>query len=162
MSFYLFSSAPPRLCATTALNGALPKSSASQPFITPLGASLFLHLPRRHPVQSPFASLRANLRFTPDSFHSLPLRRGSEASLHCRALSDLGLPAPYYFYTFNFPTPATLVPPHYSLCSFFLEQSHDCLHLCNFPLRLSPYAAHLSPVPLAPFSRRVAPPDQWR
>ena len=98
------------------------------------------------------------LRFTPDSFHSLPLRRGSEASLHCRALSDLGLPAPYYFYTFNFPTPATLVPPHYSLCSFFLEQSHDCLHLCNFPLRLSPYAAHLSPVPLAPFSRRVARP----
>ena len=66
--------------------------------------------------------------------------------------------APYYFYTCNFPTPATLVPPHYSLCSFFLEQSHDCLHLCNFPLRLSPYAAHLSPVPLAPFSRRVARP----
>jgi len=48
--------------------------------------------------------------FTPDSFHSLPLRRGSEASSRCRALSDLGLPVPYYFYTFNFPTPATLVP----------------------------------------------------
>jgi len=27
-------------------------------------SSLFLHLPRGHPVQSPFASLRANLRFT--------------------------------------------------------------------------------------------------
>ena len=27
--------------------------------------------------------------FTPDSFHSLPLRRGSEASLHCRASSGL-------------------------------------------------------------------------
>ena len=26
------------------------------PFIMPLGASLFLHLPRAHPVQSPFAS----------------------------------------------------------------------------------------------------------
>ena len=26
--------------------------------------SLFLHLPKGHPVQSPFASLRANLRFT--------------------------------------------------------------------------------------------------
>jgi len=51
---------------------------------------------------------------------------------------------------------------HSSLCSFFLEQSDDRLHLRNFPLRLSPYAAHLSPVPLAPFSRRVAPPDQWR
>ena len=64
-------------------------SLPSQPFITPLGASLFLHLPRGHPVQSPFASLRANLRFTPDSFHSLPLRRGSEASSHCRASSAL-------------------------------------------------------------------------
>ncbi len=64
-------------------------SLPSQPFITPLGASLFLHLPRGHPVQSPFASLRANLRFTPDSFHSLPLRRGSEASTHCRASSGL-------------------------------------------------------------------------
>ena len=95
--------------------------------------------------------------FTPDSFHSLPLRRGSEASSRCRALSDLGLPVPYYFYTFNFPTPATLAPPLYSLCSFFLEQSDDCLHLCNFPLRLSPYAIQLSPVPLAPFSSLRSP-----
>ena len=75
--------------------------------------------------------------FTPDSFHSLPLRRGSEASSRCRALSDLGLPVPYSFYTFNFPTPATLAPPLYSLCSFFLEQSDDRMHLRNFPLRLS-------------------------
>ena len=52
-------------------------------------SSLFLHLPRGHPVQSPSASLRANLRFIPDSFHSLPLRRGSEAASHCRASSAL-------------------------------------------------------------------------
>ena len=52
-------------------------------------SSLFLHLPRGHPVQSPFVSLRANLRFTPDSFHSLPLRRGSEAASRCRASSAL-------------------------------------------------------------------------
>jgi len=95
--------------------------------------------------------------FTPDSFHSLPLRRGSEASSRCRALSDLGLPVPYYFYTFNFPTPATLAPPHYSLCSFFLEQSADRLHLRNFPLRYFPYAVQLSPVPLAPFSSLRSP-----
>ena len=44
-------------------------------------------LAQRHPVQSPFVSLRPNLRFTPDSFHSLPLRRGSEAASHCRASS---------------------------------------------------------------------------
>jgi len=108
--FHLSSLAPPRLCATTALNGAPPKfpqnfphigrvarsrrvdcsSLPSQPFITPLGASLFLHLPRGQPVKSPFASFWANRRrFTPDSLHSLPLRRGSEASLHCRASSGL-------------------------------------------------------------------------
>ena len=30
-------------------------------------------------------SFREYRRFTPDSFHSLPLRRDSEASTHCRA-----------------------------------------------------------------------------
>ena len=94
-------------------------SLPSQPFITPLGASLFLHLPRGHPVQSPFASLRANLRFTPDSFHSLPLRRGSEASLHCRASS--GLP--------------TLSPLTTFILSTFPHQqrwSHLIIHFVHF------------------------------
>jgi len=100
-------------------------------------------LPPTHFIRYPYGGAQNHLR-------TVLLRQVSQLS------------APYYFYTFNFPTPATLVPPHYSLCSFFLEQSDDRLHLRNFPLRLSPYAAHLSPVPLAPFSRRVAPPDQWR
>jgi len=47
--------------------------------------------------------------------------------------------------------------PHFSLCSFFLEQSDDRLHLCNFPLRYFPYAAHLSPVPLALFPSLRSP-----
>ena len=127
----------PRLISFATLTAGLRSIFALSCFVSSQLSGLFLHLPRGHPVQSPFASLRANLRFTPDSFHSLPLRRGSEASSRCRALSDLGLPVPYSFYTFNFPTPATLAPPLYSLCSFFLEQSDDRLHLRSFPLRLS-------------------------
>jgi len=49
------------------------------PFIMPLGASLFLHLPRAHPVQSPF---------TPDSFHSLPLG-GAQKQLRTVVLRQL-------------------------------------------------------------------------
>lgn len=72
-----------------------------------------LIMPKGHPRQSPFVSLRANLgssrcyartcRFTPDSpsfpirlalspaagLAALPLRRGSEASSHCRASSGI-------------------------------------------------------------------------
>jgi len=72
------------------------------------------------------------------------------------------LSAPYYFYTCNFPTPATLVPPLYSLCSFFLEQSCILPHLRSFPLRLSPYGAlyQRSLYPL--YSNRADPLDQGR
>ena len=72
------------------------------------------------------------------------------------------LSAPYYFYTFNFPTPATLVPPHYSLCSFFLEQSCNLPHLRSFSLRLSPYGSlyQRSLYPL--HSNRADPLDQGR
>jgi len=128
ISFYLFSSAPPRLCATTALNGTLPKSSASS----------VDSLPATHFIRYPYAGAQKHLC-------TVVLRQVSQLS------------APYYFYTFNFPTPATLVPPHYSLCSFFLEQSDGRLHLRNFPLRYSPYAVQLSPVPLAPFSSLRSP-----
>ena len=94
-------------------------------------------------IQFSHPSLRSGQTFgsPPTHFIRYPYG-GAQNHLRTVVLRQVSqLSAPYYFYTFNFPTPATLVPPPYSLCSFFLEQSHDCLHLCNFPLRLSPYAA---------------------
>ncbi len=52
----------PRLISFATLDGGAQKHLRTVVLRQP--SSLFLHLPRGHPVQSPFASLRANLRFT--------------------------------------------------------------------------------------------------
>ena len=54
----------PRLISFATLTAGLRSIYALSCFVSPQPSSLFFHLPRGPPVQSPFASLRANLRFT--------------------------------------------------------------------------------------------------
>ena len=134
-------------------------SLPSQPFITPPGCKSVPSLAQRAP-SSVNPSLRSGQTFgsPPDSFHSLPLRRGSEASSHGRASSGLPTLSPLLLLYFQLSHTSNAGPTSFiHFVHFFLNKATIVLHLRSFPLRLSPYAAHLSPVPLAPlFSSRCA------
>ena len=59
--------------------------------------------PPTHFIRYPYGGAQKHLR-------TVVLRQVSQLS------------APYYFYTFNFPTPATLVPPPFHFVHFFLNK----------------------------------------
>ena len=84
-------------------------SSISAP---PCPSSLFLHLPNGHPCQSPFATLRANLWFTPDSFHSFPFG-GAQKHLRTVVLRQSSSLSPP-------PSALRSLPPQVSLTSALL------------------------------------------